>query len=134
MKNFLTIISLFVVALCHAQANKTYSTVITDHLNKDGSMKSETIKYDKGTLFFNDTLLKIDFGQPTQQIYSIVPSGAGVYEAADDGQVTRSFYLITTTKTGVKAIMCVILIDAKGKMTDVVIKKTKSTRIDYVLN
>lgn len=133
MKNILTITSLFIVLTAHAQTNRTYSTVITDHLDKTGELKSKTIKYLQGTIYIDAKVLKIDEGQQKQEVYTIVP-GAQAEDAADENYTTRSLYIIKPTKTGIKALGCVLLVNPKGRVTDIVIKKTKATRIDYVLN
>lgn len=138
MKNFLLLISICVVLNANtakAQVPTTpfsYRVIVTDHFAKTGELKAKSIKYLTGRISMTDKLLTVDMDKDTRQVYSIIKYDS--VEPADDLQTTRTMYLLQPTKNGAKVIMGVLLISAKGKITDVVLKKTGATHVDYVLD
>ncbi len=133
MKKLITIAALFIVFTAQAQENRTYTQVQTDHLDSAGHQKSRSIKYMTGSIYLSLTLIKIDEGQPKQQVYTIASTGRA--EPADEGYFTRDMIIFAPTKAGgLKAYTAVLLISPKGKVTDLIIKKTKKTHVSYTLN
>lgn len=132
-KSIITIIALFIVFTAQAQEKRTYNQVQTDHLDSAGHQKIRSIKYMTGSIYISTSLIKIDAGQPKQQVYTIASTGTA--EPADEGYTTRDMIIFAPTKSGgPKAYTAVLLINPKGRVTDLIIKKTKKTHVSYTLN
>jgi len=131
MKNLISIISIFVVLTAHAQEVRTYKNVETDHLDSAGHLKSKSVKYMAGTVYISPTLIKIDEGKPKQEFYSVVQHIST--DKADEGYTTQSYRVLAPGKRYFKVYEVVYLINPKGRITDVCVKKTSKTHISYSL-
>lgn len=129
-KLFITASMMLITAALSAQSRTgQYSQVTTDHF-KDGQRTSQTRKFTTGELVVGDNLITVDVNGTKPQVYTIAHKEKE--ELEDEGQFSKSIILITLTKSGgLKALQAVLLMNPKHVITDVIIKRTKATRVAY---
>ena len=126
MKKLITILSLFIVFTGHAQTIN-YSKTITQHLDKEGQLKSQVTKFAPGQVKVDQQHLVID-----DLDYTILKHEA--VETADEGYFTQSLMVVCTTKTGAyKVYQCILLLKPNKSLCEVIIKKSNSTHVSYVI-
>jgi hypothetical protein len=132
MKQVLLIASIAIILLSHhAKAQvvqASYKKVTTDHW-KDDKITTHTVKYKTGSLIVKKDLILIDTSTDKPQVYKIVERG--VIDNYDYGDFIQLLTVVYPAKSGLKAMEVVLYLDKSKHITNVILKKTKNSNVDY---
>lgn len=130
MKKIITFALLLLSTVSIAQTKTgTYGSIRTNHYkaNSFPYISIYTVANKSGSLFINETIVKID-----TTIYTIVKTGKLVDE--DEGMFTKPITMIYATKKGMKLIDGDILLSTDKKPLEVILRRSKAIEVIYKFN
>ena len=126
--NILTIIAILILCTFRVKAqNLKYKSIVTDHF-KNGAKTTSTTKFKPGLISIKGSVMLID-----TETFTIIKHEA--IETGDEGYFQQPVLVVTQTKKGAyKVLECVLLLNHNKTIAEVIIKKSKSSNVSYILD